>query len=174
MVHGLAMATKSILAAVVVLLVLFQSAPAGAHGEMVGSSPAKGETVGGDFDRIDVVFAEPISQASVQVEGPAGLVDGEMVQSEGLVIAFGLNQKLADGQHTVTVTFDSLDQDLTTVDFQFTYLEGAPEPFAVVASTQGTGSSLAGRIAIVVLIACSVGLAGLLAWRYKRLSTAQT
>ena len=154
------------------LVMVVAPSPVSAHAEVLGSSPGSGQTVGGDVSRIDIVFAEDVTEATVQVSGPDGILAGEMVQAEGLVVAFGLDEKItAEGDYKVVFQFDSLDEDFVELEFTFTYEVGAPEPLAVVAGVTTEGSSGLGTIAIGLLAASTLGLAALLAWRYRKLAS---
>lgn len=142
-----------------------------AHSEVLGTSPASGARVGGDIVRIDIVLADIVANAVISVTGPNGLIAGEMVQTEGLVIAFGLDDKVEiEGQYRVEFQFDSLDDaDFVELEFAFTYEEGAPEPLPVVAGAAKQSSNVS-TLAIGLLAASTVALAGLLAWRYRKLA----
>ncbi len=155
----------------VLLLAVFTPLPVGAHAEVLGSSPGSGETVGGDISRIDIVFAEVITEASFEVTGPDGALAGEMVQTEGVVVAFGLDEQLSlEGDYRVVFEFDSIDDDFVELEFRFTYQQGAPEPLPVVAGARSKDSSGLSNVAIGLLAASTLGLALLLAWRYRQLS----
>ncbi len=156
--------------AAVVALVAGSATVALAHAEVLGSSPASGSTVGGDIERIDIVFGDLVANAVVTVTGPDGVVEGEMVQAEGQVVAFGLDGKIkTEGQYKVEFEFDSInDADFVELEFAFEYEDGAPEPLPVVAGA-GQSDSTASNIAVGLLAASTVGLAGLLVWRYRKL-----
>jgi methionine-rich copper-binding protein CopC len=169
MIRQLRLLMRALLVALAVCLVV--STPVRAHAEVLGTSPGTSEIVGGDITRIDIVFAEVVIEATVVVTGPDGVLAGEMVQGEGLVVAFGLDEKLSsEGNYTVVFEFDSLDEDFVELEFTFTYERGAPEPLPVVAGGSAKGSTGLGTIAIGLLAASTLGLAGLLAWRYRQLS----
>lgn len=159
------------LLAALLWFVLVQGSVVLAHAEVIGSSPASGSTVGGDIERIDIVFGDLVSNAVITVTGPDGVLDGEMVQTAGQVVAFGLDDKLkTEGQYKVEFEFDSLDdQDFVELEYAFTYDSDALEPLPVVAGARNERSG-AGSIAIGVLAASTVALAGLLAWRYRKLA----
>ena len=164
---------RSALAAFAALSVLTLS-PASvvyAHSEVLGTSPASGATVGGDIERIDIVLGDTVANAVMIVTGPEGPVAGEMVQADGLVIALGLDDKIeTEGQYKVEFEFDSInDEDFVELEFAFNYEEGAPDPLPVVAGA-GKQDSSASTIAIGLLAASTVVLAGLLAWRYRKLA----
>lgn len=160
--------------AAVLTMVLATATVVFAHAEVVGSSPSSGSTVGGDIERIDIVFADLVANAVVSVTGPDGLVAGQMVQAEGQVIAFGLEDKLeTEGQYKVEFEFDSIDDaDFVELEFAFNYEKGAAEPLPVVAGA-GTPDSNTSRIAIGMLGVSTVGLAVLLLWRYRKLAVAR-
>ena len=156
---------------VALVLCLGVPTPVGADAEVLGSSPGMGETVGGDITRIDIVFAEAVTEATVVVTGPDGVLAGEMVQADGLVAAFALDEKLAsEGDYRVVFEFGSIDEDFVELEFSFTYEQGAPEPLPVVAGGTAKGSTGLSSVAIGLLAASTLGLAGLLAWRYRQLS----
>jgi len=156
---------------VVFVAAIWAPSPVAAHAEVLGSSPGRGETVGGDISRIDIVFAEVVTDAAIKVIGPDGVLDGEMVQTEGFVVAFGLDDQItSEGDYSVVFEFDSIDDDFVELEFSFTYSEAAPDPLPVVAGGVAKGSSGLGTIAIVLLASSTLGLAGLLAWRYRQLA----
>lgn len=155
----------------VLLSAVLTPMPVGAHAEVLGSSPGSGETVGGSISRVDIVFAEVVTDAAIEVTGPDGAVPGEMVQAEGLVVAFELDEDLsANGDYKVVFEFDSIDDDFVELEFSFTYEVGAPEPLPVVVGATSSGSTGLSAVAIGLLAVSTVGLALLLAWRYRQLS----
>lgn len=157
---------------VILVAAFLAPAPVAAHAEVVGSSPGRGEIVGGEISRVDIVFAEVITDASIKVIGPDGLLTGEMVQTEGLVVAFGLDEKISgEGDYRVVFEFDSIDDDFVELEFSFTYSESAPEPLPVVVGGVAKESTGLSTIAIVILATSTLGLAALLAWRYRQLAS---
>jgi len=164
---------KTALRVVVIVLLIVLVAPTGvgAHAEVLGSSPGSGDTVGGEITRIEIVFAETVTDAFVEVTGPRGVLAGSMVQAQGLVVGFGLDEEISDeGDYRVVFEFDSLDDDFVELEFMFTYEQGAPEPLAVAASSTSKTSAGLSTVAIAALATSTVGLAALLAWRYRQLS----
>lgn len=155
------------------MLVLIPVPSVSAHAEVLGSSPAAGSTVGGSVDRIDIVFADQVSSATIELSGPDGPVPGEVVQTEGLVIALKLERTLeTEGLYQVKFAFSSIDEDLVELEYSFTYQKSAPESLPVAADATSSGSS-SNTVAYVFLGAATAALGGLLTWRYLRQSRAR-
>lgn len=146
---------------------------AGAHGEMVASSPTPGETVG-RVVHIDLVFSTPVSDWSLTVSRPNGEpLEGQAVLKAASYVSFETAPLAEEGQYIVTFTGLDSDGDVLDRAYAFTFEEGAPNPeelpvdLSVLLVDEGLPWwNYALLLAAVVVIA---GLAGLLAEKVRRL-----
>jgi methionine-rich copper-binding protein CopC len=114
----------------VALALLGPVAPAGAHTELLQSSPGAFTEVGGTVDFIDLVFMEPVRNVDIEVVGPDGVaIDGEMEVPDGQIIRYRMSALEIVGDYTVSYTLISADLDDTAGRFVFSYVPTAGEPF---------------------------------------------
>jgi len=117
-------------AAFLVLLALIVTVPgpAGAHGEMVASSPTPGETVG-RVVHIDLVFSTPVSNWSLTVNRPNGEpLEGQAVLKAPSYVSFETAPLTEEGQYIVVFTGIDSDGDVLDRAYAFSFEEGAPNP----------------------------------------------
>lgn len=102
--------------------------PAGAHGELVGASPAPGETVG-RAAHIDLVFSTAMSDWQLTVDRPTGdPLDGLAVQKADQLLSFETPALSEPGQYIVRYSGTDSDGDLIEGAYAFVFEEGAPPP----------------------------------------------
>jgi methionine-rich copper-binding protein CopC len=118
----------AILAAVLALLAA--SVPAGAHTDLLQSSPGPSSSVGGTVDFIDLVFVDPVRNVQIELVGPDGMpIDGEIQVGDGQIIRYRMPALELVGTYTVSYTMASADGDETVGGFAFGYDPAAREPF---------------------------------------------
>ena len=159
----------------IVLLGLIATLPAnaGAHGELVASSPTPGETVGSAV-HIDLVFSTPVFEWSLTVERPDGEpLEGIAVEKAASYLSYETAPLTEEGQYIVRYTAIDSDSDVIEGAYAFVVEEGAPSPeeLPVDLSVLIPDESLplwnyAVLFAAVLVIAA---LAGLLAEKIRRL-----
>ena len=134
--------------------------PAGAHTDLLQGSPGPGQRVGGEVDVVDLVFAEPVTEAVVTITGPDGeTVAGEMTAADGLIIRFRLDDALTEpGDYQLDYEMISFDTDFTERGYNFTYDPTAPEPIRLGAEVEAEGTNWLVIIASAVLMAALAGL----------------
>ncbi|MEM9615366.1 MAG: copper resistance protein CopC [Actinomycetota bacterium] len=149
-----------LVAAAVLALLLVGPSPAGAHTDLLQGSPGPGQRVGGEVDVIDLVFAEPVTEAAVTITGPDGEdIGGEMTAADGLIIRFSLDEPLTEpGDYQLDYEMISFDTDFTARGYNFTYDPSAPEPIRLGVEVEPEGTNWPMIIASVVLMAALAGL----------------
>ncbi len=116
--------------AAIVFLGLIAALPvsAGAHGELVASSPTPGETVGSAV-HIDLVFSTPIFEWSLTVERPDGEpLEGIAVEKAASYLSYEVAPLSDEGQYIVRYSAVDSDDDLIEGAYAFVVEEGAPSP----------------------------------------------
>ncbi len=156
-----------LLGAVMLLASIFATSPAAAHSELRERAPAADSVVGGEVTHIDLLFWTPIEGAEIQLFGPDQVqlsVGSTSVSDTGLISSVEFPALTAPGVYAVTHTETSIDEDVQTAAFTFTY---DPASEAEVASllerSAGPNWTVLAAIAGVVLV-----LAGLFAPRRSR------
>lgn len=135
-------------------------APAAAHTDLLQGSPGPGQRVGGEVEVVDLVFAEPVTEAVVMITGPDGEdIAGEMTAADGLIIRFSLDAPLTEpGDYQLDYEMISFDLDFTERGYNFTYDPAAPEPIRLGVEVEPEGTNWPMIIASVVLMAALAGL----------------
>jgi methionine-rich copper-binding protein CopC len=166
-------------AALLMLLASIAATPAmaGAHGELVASSPTPGEEVG-SVAHIDLVFSTPILDWTLSVDRPDGQpLEGAAVEKAASYLSYEVAPLVDEGQYIVRYSAVDTDGDLVEGAYAFTFEAGAPQPtelpvdLSVLISDEGWpwwnyALLFAGVVAIAVL-------AGLLAEKTRRLRVLQ-
>lgn len=144
---------------------LIGAAPAGAHTDLIRSSPAVGASVGGDVHFVDLVFGEPISGLNVVVIDPSGQeVSGQLNVDEGAVALYTLDESISEsGRYEVSYTMTSFDNDFTEREFFFIYDESSAQPFRFAPDgsiiVEPAGRNWLSLISTVLMISSVVGVA---------------
>lgn len=134
--------------------------PAAAHTELLQASPGPGQRGGGKVEFIDLVFLEPVSEATVEVVFDGESLPGEMNVTEGSIIRFKLDEPLeTPGTYEVKYRMISFDLDDTEADFSFTYAPDAPQVQRI--GDPGAGEEGRNWIAVIATGVLIVSLAGL-------------
>ncbi len=109
-------------------LITAMPAEAGAHGELVASSPTPGEDVG-RVVHIDLVFSTPVFDWSVTVDRPDGEpLEGTAVEKAASYLSYEVAPLVDEGQYIVRYSATDTDGDLVEGAYAFTFQEGAPQP----------------------------------------------
>ena len=112
------------------LALLAAPVPAGAHTDLLQSSPGPSSSVGGTVDFIDLVFVDPVRHVQIELVGPDGVaIDGEMQVADGQIIRYRMPALELVGTYTVSYLMQSADGDETVGGFAFSYDPAAREPF---------------------------------------------
>ncbi|MEL7207977.1 MAG: copper resistance protein CopC, partial [Actinomycetota bacterium] len=139
--------------------------PASAHTAMLQASPDRDAVAGGSIAFIDLLFLDPVSEASVTVTFNGAPVAGRTTVDAGEVITFALDQPLAEpGRYQVGYEMVSFDSDFTTGGFFFTF-DPAAEQMARIEQPGSGGLSPAILALSGAGLAVVVGLLGLFVWR---------
>ena len=112
------------------LLALLAVVPtdAGAHGELVASSPTPGETVG-SVAHIDLVFSTPVFDWTFTVDRPDGEpLEGTAVEKAASYLSYEIAPLVDEGQYIVRYSATDSDGDLVEGAYAFSFEEGAPQP----------------------------------------------
>ena len=140
--------------------VLAAPKPAAAHTELLQASPGPGQRGGGKVEFIDLVFLEPVSEATVQVLFEGESLPGKMNVDEGSIIRFELDDPLeTPGSYQVVYQMISYDLDDTEADFSFTFSPDAPQVQRI--GDPGAGEQGPNWVAIVATGVLVLSLAGL-------------
>ncbi len=170
---------ESLLAiALAILFVLV--APAGAHSNLITTSPTPGQTVGGTLESIDLVFDAGVEDVEVTFEAPDGeFLDVGIEQPSTNWLQLVIDTPELDGQYIVRYSFISEDGDPVESAYAFSYEASAPEAVAVPRSTVSAElttndgfnpfATITGVLALGVLV-----LLILLAVRLRELHQART
>ncbi|MEM8925631.1 MAG: copper resistance protein CopC [Actinomycetota bacterium] len=135
------------------------TAPAFAHTDLLQASPGPGQLVGGTVEVIDLVFTEPITEARVTVTRDGQDVPGTMVNTDGIIIRFELDEPITEpGRYDVRYEMISFDLDDTADGFFFEYEPSAPEPFRLGVVQEPEGTNWVMVAASAVLMAALAGL----------------
>jgi methionine-rich copper-binding protein CopC len=147
-------------------------APAGAHGELVGTSPSPGETVG-SVVHIDLIFSTNVREWELTVERPDGEpLAGEAVQKAEPYLSFETAPIAEEGQYIVRYSGVDDDGDVLEGAYAFVFEEGAPAPAELpvdlsVLEDDGRSWWLYGLLMVGVVVIAA--LIGLLAEKVRRL-----
>lgn len=120
---------RGLLIAVAVLVVAtVPAAPADAHTAMLRASPDRNAVAGGSLDVIDLLFLDPVTNASVTVTYNGVPAAGRTTVADGEVITFTLDQPLTQpGRYQVSYEMISFDSDFTTGGYFFTFEPAAEQ-----------------------------------------------
>ncbi len=132
---------------------------ADAHANLLASSPAAGQSVGGTVDRLQLVFDEPISELVVRVDAPEGVsvepTIGEITEQQ---YDLTFEPLTVEGTYVVRYEFLSLDTDRVELALQFDFDRSAPEALPLSGpiliprdSSNWWQWTLVGGLAVVVL-----------------------
>ncbi len=132
---------------------------AAAHANLLASSPAAGQSVGGTVDRLQLVFDEPISELVVRVEAPEGAtVEPAIGQITEQQYDLTFEPLTVEGAYVVRYEFLSLDTDRVELALRFDFDRSAPAalplsgPMLVPRETTNWWQwLLVGGLAVVVL-----------------------
>ncbi len=105
----------------------------------ITGSPGPNSTVGSVVDRVEIVFDETVTEASVAVDGPEGRVDTDMIQPVGRVIVGRFAPLSVEGRYIVRFRVTSADTDPVEGAYSFTYNTEAPAPLSAVGSALRSG-----------------------------------
>ena len=130
-----------------------------AHANLLASSPAAGQSVGGTVDRLQLVFDEPISELVVRVDAPEGVsvepTIGEITEQQ---YDLTFEPLTVEGTYVVRYEFLSLDTDRVELALQFDFDRSAPEALPLSGpiliprdSSNWWQWTLVGGLAVVVL-----------------------
>lgn len=154
------------LVALTIVLVFAAAPPAHAHAELRQSSPAAGETVGGDLHSIALQFfdldvTQP-QEARIFDAGGNELPSQTNREDQRLVIAL-IDPIMTPGDYLVTFAVTGIDGDFSEESFTFTWAEGAPEPAGITLGlVQDTGFDVVNFALLLV----GAGLAAFLLQRF--------
>ncbi len=148
------------------------AAPAGAHGELVGTSPSPGETVG-SVVHIDVIFSTRIGEWELTVARPDGEpLAGEALQKADSYLSFETAPITEEGQYIVRYSGIDDDGDVLEGAYAFVFEEGAPPPAELpvdLSLLEDNGWSWWLYVLLMVGVVGIAALAGLLAEKVRRL-----
>ena len=161
------------LASCIVLLVLVFAPvrPAGAHTDLVQSSPGVNQTSGGDIQFMDLVFGERVSTFKMTVTDPSGaVIPGRVLTDQGFVVSYGFDNSLkVEGRHVVEYNMVSYDGDFTEREFVFFYDDSAAQPFRIDSEGRAVevqaGTNWMSLLSTLLLVVSAVGIALLLLHR---------
>lgn len=112
---------------------------ANAHAELRQSSPAAGETVGGEFHQVSLLFIglDQSFPHEVRLYDPAGnlLREDPALLDQRLVLS--IDPLTVPGEYLVTYEVTGIDADFTSESFTFFYDPSAPEPEPITIETFG-------------------------------------
>lgn len=173
---------RLVAAEIVVLLVsLFVMTGASAHAELLQSSPAADQTVGGEFHSIALQFGGLDSEApqDAQLFDPAGNRIESVLAREKQRLVIPIEPLSVPGVYTVTYEVNGEDGDFTTGSFSFTYEPGADPPTGITIangpSSQGFDFVALGLASAAAAIAAFLVHRVVSAWRdHTRARTAAT
>ena len=114
---------------------------------------------------VDLLFLEPVSEASVAVTYNGVPIPGRTTVPEGEVITFTLDQPLTEpGRYQVSYEMISFDTDFTTGGFFFTY-DPAAGQVARIAEPGSDGTSSNTLLISGLGFAAVAALLGVVVWR---------
>ena len=157
----LAGAVASMIASIVGIgLVLALVSPALAHTTLLQASPGPGQRGGGTIEFIDLVFAEPVSEAVVTVTREEVEVPGSMLETDGQIIRFAFDSPVTEpGRYEVAYNMISFDLDESEASYFFDYVPDAPQPVRLGPVDTSGDSNLVPILAGSVMVVCLAGLA---------------
>lgn len=140
-------------------LVVISAGPAAAHTDLLQASPGPGQRAGGEIRFIDLVFTEPVTEATVSVTSGGTELPGRMTATDGIIIRFELDEPITDvGRYEVEYRMISFDLDNTIDGFFFEYDPAAPEPLRLGVEIEPEGTNWVVVAASAVLMAAVAGL----------------
>ena len=111
---------------------LAMAAPADAHTELLQAAPGPGQQVGGTVDFVDLVFLDPVTDASVEVMDESGIIQGgamDPTATDGRIVRFELDAPLAvTGRYDVRYAVTAADGDRLEATHFFVYEPASPQP----------------------------------------------
>lgn len=147
--------------------------PALAHAELRQSSPAAGETVGGEFHQVTLLFSglDASLPQQARLYDPAGtlLREDPTLLDQRLVLS--IDPFTVPGEYSVSYEVTGIDGDFTSESFTFFYQPDAPEPEPITIETFGEDGF---DIVNFALLLAGAGVAAFLvhrvitAWREHR------
>lgn len=105
----------------------------------ITGSPGPNSTVGSVVARVEIVFDETVTEASVALDGPEGRIDTDVVQPVGRVIVARFAPLSIEGRYIVRFRVTSADTDPVEGSYSFTYTTDAPAPLPAVGSALPAG-----------------------------------
>lgn len=138
---------------------------ADAHAELRQSSPAAGQTVGGEFHQVALFFSglDGSLPQQVRLYDPAGnlLREDPALLDQRLVLS--IDPLTIPGEYLVTYEVTGIDSDFTSESFTFFYEPGAAEPEPITIETFGDDGF---DIINFALLLAGAGLAAFLVHRF--------
>lgn len=132
----------------------------GAHTELRQAWPGPGPAVGGSIDKIEFWFWAPVTEPTIQLEGPHGeQLSGEINRLAPDRLRLEFDPLHEPGEHKVTYQITAPDNESTTSAYVFTY-DPEAEPIALpsVLLEADSGGSVAFWIVSLVAIAAGAFL----------------
>lgn len=160
----------SVLSVVVLLGLLAATQAARAHSGLLVAVPGPGQEVGGEIDRLQLYFGEPLDSVSVRVLDPSNSdISGDYDEPVVGLIEVEVPRLENEGVYVVDYEVDYLDGASFASTYQFTFRADAPAPLPLEFEGVDDDSSLTATMALWVLVGSSIVLVLLLAWRLRQL-----
>lgn len=140
-----------------------------AHDGLVIGVPAPGELAGGDVQRLQLFFGEAIETINVRVLDPNSTdITGDITQPYEGFVEVVVPPLEIEGVYVVAYDVSYADEATFEAVYQFTYDDRGLQPEWLVAGEFETNRSSLFKAATWVLVAATVVLALLLAWRVRQ------
>lgn len=169
------MARRALLVGLVALALLgVGSGPTSAHDGLVIGVPNPGELIGGDVRVLQLFLGEPIETVEVRVLDPdRNDITGEITEPYDGFVEVAVPPLETEGVYVVAYNVSYSDEAVFEAVYQFTYAADAAQPELLVAGEFETSRSTAFVAATWVLVASTLALALLFAWRFRQTQLAR-
>lgn len=146
-----------------------------AHAELRQSSPAAGETVGGEFHQVALLFSglDASLPQQARLYDPAGTLLREDPALFDQRLVLSIDPFTLPGEYSVTYEVTGIDGDFTSESFTFFYQPDEPEPEPITIETFGDDGF---DVVNFALLLAGAGVAAFLlhrvltAWREHRVA----
>jgi methionine-rich copper-binding protein CopC len=132
---------------------LLIAGPAGAHSSLGEASPGPGDIVGGTVDSLELVFLQGVSDASISLRTPDGvLTETTVSQPSELEVRAEFDALEEPGQYIVDWGLTSADGDSTAASYAFSYDPDAPPREELSPSTSNPAIPIALAVMLALLV----------------------
>ncbi|MFT7597778.1 MAG: methionine-rich copper-binding protein CopC [Acidimicrobiales bacterium] len=158
----------------VIAVALVGTSPASSHSGLLIAAPGPGDEVGGEIDRVQLYFGEPVDAVTVNVADPSGAqLSGDLTEPIEGLIEMALPRLAAEGEYIVSYSVSYSDGAEFESAFRFSYAAGRASPEWLEFESLPSSSNRLTQVAVGVLVVTTTLLFALLGWRFRRFQLAR-